>query len=180
MKEQNALRIKHQLYFDIEPLLTAEEVGGWDNIHKMRLGAGVTYCPQTCEMRIFEEPQAAELVRRLNAADLVVGYNCRRFAFTVLKTYGPLTVKRSRCLDLMLELKKVQGRHLSFWALLSAPLASRGCLKQTNSWNLSRPARRPNLRNSACKKFLALSASTDTRCATGSCMTMIASTSGSR
>jgi DEAD/DEAH box helicase domain-containing protein len=121
-----SVSMSNSIYLSVEALRTSEEVGGWDNIHKMGLAVGVTYCPQTCRLRIFEEDQAAELVRLLNAADLVVGHNCRRFDLTVLKAYGPIKVKPSRCLDLLVEFQKAKGHLIVLESLLSGTLGLQG------------------------------------------------------
>ena len=65
---------KNIVYFDLETKLSADEVGGWGNISKMRMSVGVTCNSVTGEYKIYGEQQVNELITDLQRADLVVGF----------------------------------------------------------------------------------------------------------
>lgn len=73
------------VFLDLEAKRPPEEVGGWNIIAKMGLAAAATYSTPSGELRIFAESDAMELVTTLNRADCVIGHNCHRFHFTILR-----------------------------------------------------------------------------------------------
>ncbi|SVE15443.1 uncharacterized protein METZ01_LOCUS468297 [marine metagenome] len=87
---QNALKTpssKRTLYFDLETQKSAEEVGGWENTHCMGLAVGVVW--DSCEQEYFtyQESTTKQLVKKLQTADLVVGFNVKKFDYGVLQHY---------------------------------------------------------------------------------------------
>ena len=87
---QNALKTpspKRILYFDLETQKSAEEVGGWENTHCMGLAVGVVW--DSCEQEYFtyQESTTKQLVKKLQTADLVVGFNVKKFDYGVLQHY---------------------------------------------------------------------------------------------
>ena len=40
------LELFSEVYYDLETQLSAGEVGGWNNIHLMRVAIGVTWSPE--------------------------------------------------------------------------------------------------------------------------------------
>jgi DEAD/DEAH box helicase domain-containing protein len=78
---------KNIVYFDLETQQSADEVGGWNRINRMGMSVGVTYSTARGDYRIYGEPQVNDLIRELQRADLVVGFNIVRSAtFGVEKT----------------------------------------------------------------------------------------------
>ncbi|MFH0881723.1 MAG: DEAD/DEAH box helicase [bacterium] len=75
--------------FDLETQLSAEEVGGWHNAHLMKLALAVTYERRSDTFATWYEKDAEELVHRLAKAELVVGYNHKKFDYAVLIPYVP-------------------------------------------------------------------------------------------
>lgn len=101
------------VYFDLETQRTANDVGGWDKKHEMGMSLGVTYSTADQKYEIFSEKRAGDLVERLRAADLVVGYNIVSFDYEVLMAYTILDLKHHlHTLDLLLELEKVAGHRM--------------------------------------------------------------------
>ena len=78
---------KNIVYFDLETQKTANDVGGWDRKSDMKMSIGVTYSTGTQQYEIFSEKRVGELIETLSKADLVVGYNNRRFDYEVLMGY---------------------------------------------------------------------------------------------
>ena len=78
---------KNIVYFDLETQKTANDVGGWDRKSDMKMSIGVTYSTGTQRYEIFSEKRVGDLIETLSKADLVVGYNNRRFDYEVLMGY---------------------------------------------------------------------------------------------
>ena len=110
------------LVFDLETQLSADEVGGWGNIAKMKLAVAVTVEVETGKYRTYYEEDAEDLIFALKGAELVIGFNLKRFDYTVLKPYGLNDAEAINTLDLMLEVQKVLGHRLSLGALATATL----------------------------------------------------------
>lgn len=98
------------LFFDVETLRGADEVGGWDHIGKMGLALAIVLDSATGQFRTYFEKDAPELIEDLLAADRVVGFNQDRFDLAVLGAYpGGKRLKDVRSLDLLVLLHKRLG-----------------------------------------------------------------------
>lgn len=98
------------VYFDLETMRSAGDVGGWDHKDKMGMSIGVTYSTAAGQYMIYDEPMAEQLIDELAGADLVVGYNHIDFDYRVLQGYSLWDVTgRMRSLDLMVELETRMG-----------------------------------------------------------------------
>ncbi len=75
-------------YFDLETQKSADDVGGWGNIHKMGLAVGVVWDSVDEDYFTYLEADALKLVDKLRTADLVVGFNVIGFDYTVLQPYA--------------------------------------------------------------------------------------------
>jgi hypothetical protein len=112
--------MKTIVYFDLETQKSADEVGGWDKISQMRMSVGVTYNTSRGDYRIYSEKQVDELVRDLQRADLVVGFNQLRFDYEVLHGYTVYDLRQIPALDLLVELQKTLQHRLSLDAIAAA------------------------------------------------------------
>jgi DEAD/DEAH box helicase domain-containing protein len=111
------------VYFDLETQRTANDAGGWDKKHEMRVSIAVTYSTALGEYRIFEEKDVNALVEQLVKADLVVGFNVINFDYEVLSRYTVLDLAHTaRTLDMLVELEKVLGHRLSLDSVATATL----------------------------------------------------------
>ena len=110
------------VYFDLETQKSAHEVGGWTNIRRMRLAIGVTYSTGTGRYETFSEEAAAELVEELSRADLVVGFNVKRFDYTVLSPYTAVPLRQLPTFDMLEHVTRTLGFRLSLNALARATL----------------------------------------------------------
>ncbi len=113
-------RMKNIVYFDLETQKSAEEVGGWDKISQMGMSIGVLYSTARNEYRIYGEKQVEELVRDLQRADLVVGFNNLRFDYEVLHGYTPLDLRQLPTLDMLVELQNQLQHRLSLDSIATA------------------------------------------------------------
>ena len=98
---------------DIETQLSAEEVGGWHKCHLMRLSVAVVADLAEQRYEAFFEDQAAELCRRLQEVDLVVGFNLKRFDYRVLQEYTDIDLKTIPTLDILEDINILLGHKLS-------------------------------------------------------------------
>lgn len=110
------------IYFDLETQKSAQEVGGWNNIRDMRLAIGVTYSTERGGYQIYTEDQAADLIRELQRADHVVGFNILRFDYTVLEPYACFDFSQVPTLDLMVSIEEKIGHRIGLDAVAEASL----------------------------------------------------------
>jgi DEAD/DEAH box helicase domain-containing protein len=100
-------------YFDLETQKSAEDVGGWGNIHKMGLAVGVVWDSLDREFFTYEEKDSANLVEKLRTADLAVGFNIIGFDYTVLQPYSDFDLQEINTFDMLVDVKKNLGFRLS-------------------------------------------------------------------
>ncbi|MFM2296262.1 MAG: hypothetical protein RLZZ350_2675 [Verrucomicrobiota bacterium] len=112
--------MKNIVYFDLETQRSADDVGGWGNISKMGMSLGVLYSTATGGYTIYGEPQVDALIKDLQRADLVVGFNHLRFDYEVLHGYTAFDFRQLPTLDLMVELQNTLNHRLSLDAIASA------------------------------------------------------------
>jgi len=118
--DEREVSMKNVVYFDLETQRSADEVGGWDKISRMGMSVGVTYNTARSEYRIYGEPQVHDLIKELQRADLVVGFNHLRFDYEVLHGYTALDMRQLPSLDLMLDLQEKLEHRLSLEAIATA------------------------------------------------------------
>ena len=110
IEEVSGLRVQ---YFDLETQKSAEDVGGWGNIHKMGLAVGVVWDSLDREFFTYEEKGSAKLVEKLRTADLAVGFNIIGFDYTVLQPYSDFDLQEINTFDMLVDVKKNLGFRLS-------------------------------------------------------------------
>lgn len=111
---------KNIVYFDLETQKSADEVGGWNNISKMGMSIGVTYSTARDEYKIFGEKHVDDLLRELQRADLVVGFNNLRFDYEVLHGYTSFDLTQLPTLDLLVDLQNKLNHRLSLDSIATA------------------------------------------------------------
>jgi hypothetical protein len=111
---------KNIIYFDLETQLSADEVGGWQHISKMRMSIGVTYSTASGEYKIYGEKHLDDLLADLQRADLIVGFNNLRFDYEVLHGYTALDLTQLPTLDMLVELQNILNHRLSLDSIATA------------------------------------------------------------
>ncbi len=111
---------KNILYFDLETQKSADEVGGWGNISKMGMSVGVTCNSMSGEYKIYGEKQVNDLIKDLQRADLVVGFNNLRFDYEVLHGYTSFDLSQLPTLDMLVELQNTLNHRLSLDSIATA------------------------------------------------------------
>lgn len=98
--------------FDLETQRSADEVGGWKNIAKMKMSLGVAYSDETGFVTYLED-SVQGLIALLKRADLVVGFNQMRFDYEVLRAYSSENLRALPNLDMLVEVHNHLGFRLS-------------------------------------------------------------------
>jgi RNase H-like protein len=111
---------KNIVYFDLETQRSADEVGGWNNISKMGMSIGVTFSAASGEYTIYHEKAIDQLIRELQRADLVIGFNNLRFDYEVLHGYTSFDLTQLPTLDLMVDLQNKLNHRLSLDSIATA------------------------------------------------------------
>jgi DEAD/DEAH box helicase domain-containing protein len=112
------------LIFDLETQHLADEVGGWDNIAKMKLACAVTLNAETGEFTHYLESDVDKLLAKLRAASLVVGFNINRFDYEVLRPYAGGTALKLPTVDMLVDIYRALGFRLSLDSIASATLGT--------------------------------------------------------
>jgi DEAD/DEAH box helicase domain-containing protein len=119
-------RSHHTVLFDLETIRGSAELGGWHKIHQMRVATGAVLHLQEGRMETFGEDRVDELIARLEAAELVVGFNVKRFDYEVLGAYTGIDYRRKLpTLDLWEEVRRRLGFRLGLNHLVEATLGAR-------------------------------------------------------
>jgi DEAD/DEAH box helicase domain-containing protein len=110
------------LAFDLETQLTADEVGGWNNIRDMRLAVGVTYNATENTYHDYVEQDVEHLIADLRGADLIVGYNVLRFDYEVLRAYTDDPLSDLPTVDMLQHIYRALGWRLKLDNIAAATL----------------------------------------------------------
>ena len=121
-KASNLYRV---LYFDLETQKSAEDVDGWGNIHLMGLAVGVVW--DSIEQKYFSylENEAPKLVEKLRTANLVVGFNVKKFDYGVLQPYADFDLHEITTFDMLDDIKFKLNHRLSLNHLAENTLNSK-------------------------------------------------------
>ena len=110
------------LVLDLETQKSFDEVGGRDNFHLLGVSVVGLYSYETQAFKTFTESETPLLLPILESAQLVIGFNIKRFDYAVLEPYFKQTLAHLRTLDILEEVTKVLGHRLSLDGLVSATL----------------------------------------------------------
>ncbi len=102
--------VHNTVLFDLETRRSAAEVGGWGKAYRMLVAIGVVLHLEEGRFEVFGEDQVEDLIARLEAADLVIGFNVKKFDYSVLNGYTGIDyVRRLPTLDLLEEVHRRIG-----------------------------------------------------------------------
>lgn len=110
-----------EVYYDVETQRSAEEVGGWGNVHLMKVAIAVSWSERD-GFRVWNEPSIPEFITYLSGFDRVVSFNGDGFDSKVLSFYGDVRVIQKKSLDILVDLKKILGHRLRLDSLAKATL----------------------------------------------------------
>ncbi len=114
----------HHLVFDIETRLSADEVGGWKHADRMRIAITVIYDIELERYEFYEEEHSERLLKRLQEAGEVIGFNSENFDFAVLSGYCDGRFTHSGSVDLLQHAKKYLGHRLSLQQIASVTVGA--------------------------------------------------------
>jgi DEAD/DEAH box helicase domain-containing protein len=114
-KEASYTRLKDIRYgvFDLETQRSAQEVGGWDRVDRMLISCVVLYDSKEGVFFEFLESQIPRFVEHLKKLDMVIGFNIRRFDYTVLSAYTDYDFSMLPTVDLLEDVHRRLGYRLS-------------------------------------------------------------------
>ena len=101
------------LYFDLETQRSATEVGGWQNAHLMMVSIAVLFDSLENRFHTFTEDQIEKLFEHLLTADLVIGFNLKRFDYAVLEPYTGQNLDEIPTFDILEDIYDRLGYRLS-------------------------------------------------------------------
>ena len=122
---------QNYLVLDLETQKTFDEVGR-QNLHKLKVSVVGVYDYLTDEYKCYLESEISLFEERLRTADLLIGFNIRKFDMPVLAPYLFLSIETLPILDLMEEIEKVRGHRVSLHSVAQATL---GVTKSGEGWN---------------------------------------------
>ena len=114
LKKEREKRDYRIIVFDLETQKGAHEVGGWKNAHLMRVSVAVAYDSFSDRYFTFMEDDVPKLMDMFESADLVVGFNIKRFDYRVLSGYIDLErLNRLPTFDILEDIHRRLGFRLS-------------------------------------------------------------------
>jgi DEAD/DEAH box helicase domain-containing protein len=113
------------VFFDLESQNLFDDVGGRENIDKLRVACGVTWSTQRNDFAVYWEKDVSALLEELKSATRVIGFNLRGFDYLVLQPYAPdMRFASLPTLDMLLDLQKILGFRISLDSVASASLGA--------------------------------------------------------
>ncbi|MCB9368397.1 MAG: DEAD/DEAH box helicase [Calditrichaeota bacterium] len=113
---------KRVLVFDLETQLSAEEVGGWREARQMRVAVAVVWDSIENKFSSYEEAEIEALFEHLKRADVICGFNIRKFDFEVLRGYTFENLHALPILDLLEVVTENRGGRLKLDTIARATL----------------------------------------------------------
>jgi len=113
------------LCLDLETQKTAQDVGGWQNTHLMRVSVVVLFDSLEDKFHIFEEDRLDALFDHLDKADLIIGFNIKGFDYRVLGAYTNRELEALPTFDILEDVYKRLGFRLSLDHLAQETLSQR-------------------------------------------------------
>ncbi len=113
---------KRILYFDLETQKSATEVGGWQNTHLMMVSVAVLFDSLEGRFYIFTEDQIDRLIDHFIRADLVIGFNIKKFDYAVIAPYTSQNLNEIATFDILQDVYNRLGYRLSLDHLVSETL----------------------------------------------------------
>ena len=110
-----------EVFYDIETQRSADEVGGWGNIHLMLVSVAVSWSEED-GYRNWDEPAATPFIEYLSRYDRIISFNGDGFDSRVLSHYGDVTALNKKSFDVLTDLKRRLGHRLSLDSIALATL----------------------------------------------------------
>jgi DEAD/DEAH box helicase domain-containing protein len=103
----------NEVFFDLETQRSSDDVGGWQHIADMGLSVAGTYSTADNRYRFYTEHNVHALIKQLCAADRVIGFNIRKFDYTVLTPYTDQPLQMLPTVDMLRDIYSQLGFRVS-------------------------------------------------------------------
>lgn len=113
---------RNLIYFDLETQKSAQEVGGWSHIDRLKLAIAVTFSTADQQYTTFQESDVTDLINQFTEADCIVGFNLKAFDYVVLRPYTSLNLWQLPTFDMLEHVRRALGFRLSLDALAKETL----------------------------------------------------------
>jgi len=111
-----------KLVLDLETKKSFDEVGGQHNSHLLEVSVCGVYSYERDEYRAFKEEEFKEMGEWLKNASLIIGFNSKKFDFTVLQPYYKFNLSKLPHLDILEEVYHTLGHRLKLESIATATL----------------------------------------------------------
>ncbi len=108
---------------DLETQRSAADVGGWHQCDRMGISCAVLYDSIKDTYTSFGEAEIPRLIDCLKKLECVVGFNIKRFDYTVLKGYSKFDFRKLATLDILEDVYRHLGFRLSLDHLAGVTLS---------------------------------------------------------
>jgi len=113
----------NHVFLDLETQNLFQDVGGRENISKLRVACAVTWSTERNDFHVYWESDVPVLLQELISARNIVGFNLRGFDYLVLQPYTPeVNLASLPTLDLMLDLQNILGFRISLDSIAGSTL----------------------------------------------------------
>ncbi|MBL0060481.1 MAG: ribonuclease H-like domain-containing protein [bacterium] len=106
----------------METQLSAEDVGGWREARQMRVAVAAVWDSLDNQVALYEEAHIEDLIAHLKRADVICGFNIRKFDFEVLRGYTFDNLQSLPILDLLEIVTDNRGGRLKLNTIAKATL----------------------------------------------------------
>ena len=115
----------NSVFFDLETQNLFQDVGGRQNISRLRLACGVTWSETRQDFAVYLEKDVPALLEELSSASRIIGFNLKEFDYPVLQVYSPAVRLGSLpTLDMLLDISRTLGFRLSLDSIAAATLGA--------------------------------------------------------
>ena len=122
--------------FDLEPQKHSKDIEDpWNNLDKFKLSCAVTWQQDDGYKHWFED-DVNDLIKYLQDAKVVVGFNIQRFDFGVLSGYTDFNFEKIPTFDILARIFSQLGHHIKLANLVEANLNEKryGNMTKTTEW----------------------------------------------
>jgi DEAD/DEAH box helicase domain-containing protein len=114
----------HYGVLDVETRRSAQDVGGWNRADLMGISCAILYDSQEDQFLEFLQEDIPELAEHLRRLDMIIGFNIKRFDYTVLRGCYNFDFQSLPTLDLLEHVHKHLGYRLSLDSLAKSTLGT--------------------------------------------------------
>ncbi|MFH1897704.1 MAG: ribonuclease H-like domain-containing protein [Candidatus Desantisbacteria bacterium] len=111
-----------KIVFDLETKLGFDEINSREDIPQMGVSVAVVYNYASRDFSTYFEEEIPQLIEALFKADLVIGFNIKRFDYRVLSRYTEVDFTQLPTLDILEDIEKVLGFRIKLDNLVKTTL----------------------------------------------------------